>query len=131
MLIKVMFLTVAISMSPPTAYERVFDMARATPEGSFGNFGQDDVGGRNSMTGRSKSGDNRDGGDKNKKKKPKILQPIPTPPIHPMPDPAVIEAKKRERDASLKRRGRASTIITGGSGVLNPASLSRPSALGG
>lgn len=45
-----------------------------------------------------------------------------TPPVQQVPDykktdPAVEEAIRRERDLSLRRRGRRSTILTGGSGL--------------
>ena len=40
------------------------------------------------------------------------------------------EAGKLQREAELRRKGRASTILTGGSGVSDSTPLSRPQALG-
>ena len=70
----------------------------------------------------------------NKKANPLVKPQIPIPPAPPsLPtgdDPAVLEAKKKQREADLKRKGRASTIVTGGAGVTGDAPLSQPQALG-
>ena len=44
--------------------------------------------------------------------------------------PDVVAARKKQREAELRRKGRASTIITGGAGVTSDAPLSQPQALG-
>ena len=45
-------------------------------------------------------------------------------------DPAISAAMKAQREAELKRKGRASTIVTGGAGLTGDAPLSQPQALG-
>lgn len=45
-------------------------------------------------------------------------------------DPDVNAAKAIAREAERRRKGRRSTIVTGGTGVLGSAPLSRPQALG-
>jgi hypothetical protein len=44
--------------------------------------------------------------------------------------PDVVAARKKQREAALKRKGRASLITTGGAGVTSDAPLSQPQALG-
>ena len=44
---------------------------------------------------------------------------------------AVPNARKKQRAELLKRRGRRSTILSGGSGVIGEAPLSQPQVLGG
>ena len=62
---------------------------------------------------------------------PPKIPPLPAPPKIPTRDDESIEAAgKRQRAADLKRKGRASTIITGGAGVTSDAPLSQPQALG-
>lgn len=46
-------------------------------------------------------------------------------------DPAIADARKKARDAELRRRGRRSTIITGGPGVGEEGLGSTPTAGGG
>lgn len=63
--------------------------------------------------------------------KPKI-PPLPAPPDQPSrDDPSIEAARKKEREAAARRKGRASTIITGGAGLTSDAPLSQPQALGG
>ena len=62
--------------------------------------------------------------------KPKI-PPLPAPPKQPSrDDPSIEEARKAQRLADLRRKGRKSTIITGGAGLTTDAPLSQPQALG-
>jgi hypothetical protein len=61
--------------------------------------------------------------------------PAPAPPPAPPPppsedDPAVEEARRKELVAAQKSRGRASTLLTGGSGALQRP-LTKTSLLGG
>jgi len=58
------------------------------------------------------------------------LQPAQPKPLVMREDPAVEEARKRQRLAARRRKGRRSTIVTGGAGVQGLAPLSRPQALG-
>lgn len=63
--------------------------------------------------------------------KPKIPALPPPPPAPPKPDdPAIAAAAKRQREAELLRKGRSSTIISGGAGITSDAPLSQPQALG-
>ena len=60
---------------------------------------------------------------------PKIS--IPKPPKQPnRDDPSIEAARKAQRAADLRRKGRKSTIITGGAGLTSDAPLSQPQALG-
>jgi hypothetical protein len=62
-----------------------------------------------------------------------ILNPprIPSAPSPPRADdPAVAASARRQREAELRRKGRSSTIVTGGAGVIEDAPLSQPAALG-
>ena len=43
-------------------------------------------------------------------------------------DPAIAAASRKQRLSDLRRKGRASTIITGGLGVTGDVPLNRPSA---
>lgn len=56
------------------------------------------------------------------------------PPAPPSPvtraDPAIAAAKTKQRSADLRRRGRRSTIVTGGQGVLGNTPLVQPRARG-
>ena len=45
-------------------------------------------------------------------------------------DPAIAEARKKLRASELRRKGRRSTIITGGAGVLGEVPLAQPQARG-
>lgn len=56
---------------------------------------------------------------------------VPSPPAPPKADdPAVVAARKKQRASDLLRKGRASTILTGGAGVTSDAPLSQPQVLG-
>ena len=62
--------------------------------------------------------------------KPKIPA-LPAPPTQPSrDDPSIEAARKKQREVELRRKGRASTIITGGAGLTSDAPLSQPQALG-
>ena len=56
--------------------------------------------------------------------------PPPPPPPPKRDDPAVAAARKKQRSADLRRRGRGSTIVTGGQGVLGETPLDQPRARG-
>ena len=58
-------------------------------------------------------------------KTPKV-DPLPPPPER--DDPAIEAAKEAERLAALRRKGRASTLLTGGAGLLGDASVAQPQA---
>ena len=45
--------------------------------------------------------------------------------------PGDAAARKKQRTEQLRRRGRRSTILSGGAGVIGEAPLSQPQALGG
>ena len=45
-------------------------------------------------------------------------------------DPAIAESRKKLRASELRRKGRRSTIVTGGEGVLGEAPLIQPQARG-
>lgn len=54
--------------------------------------------------------------------------PAPPPPV-PMPtreDPAIAESKQRQRMSEIARKGRASTILTGGLGDTSEPETKRP-----
>ena len=55
---------------------------------------------------------------------------IPSAPALIDPGPAAASARKKERLATLSRKGRKSTILSGGAGVTGEAPLSQPQALG-
>ena len=56
---------------------------------------------------------------------------LPAPPKQPSrDDPSIEAARKAQRLADLRRKGRKSTIITGGAGLTSDAPLSQPQALG-
>ena len=60
---------------------------------------------------------------------PKTPRLPPAPPAPPTrDDPAIAAAGKKQQAADLRRRGRRSTIITGGQGVLGGTPLSQPRA---
>ena len=46
-------------------------------------------------------------------------------------DPALSEAREKERLAALRRKGRAASIKTSGMGVADSATITRPSARAG
>ena len=52
----------------------------------------------------------------------------PTPPPVKRDDPAIGAAKSKLRASELRRKGRRSTIISGGAGVTGDAPLSQPRA---
>lgn len=64
--------------------------------------------------------------------KPKLAE-LPPPPDPPpdRDDPAVLQAAQTARLAELRRRGRASTFLTSGSGAPGTAPLGRPTATAG
>lgn len=47
-----------------------------------------------------------------------------------MQDPAIAEAERREREAQMKARGRASTILTGGTGDTSTATTAKRKLMG-
>lgn len=47
---------------------------------------------------------------------PKPKAPPPPPPVPTPEDPAIEEARKKEREAAKRRRGRVATILTSGLG---------------
>lgn len=53
----------------------------------------------------------------------------PPPPVK-TTDPAIAASKKKLRESELRRKGRRSTIVTGGAGVTSDAPLSQPKAGG-
>jgi hypothetical protein len=56
-------------------------------------------------------------------------KPAPPPPLPPVPTPEDPEIKRRREEvrlAALRRRGRASTILTKGSGDTTAAPVARP-----
>ncbi len=61
-------------------------------------------------------------------KPPKVGPPPPPPPER--DDPAVLEAARKQRLSDLSRRGRRSSLLTSGAGVLDTAPLGRPAAGG-
>lgn len=50
----------------------------------------------------------------------------PPPPVPTFEDPAIEEARKKRRLAELTRRGRAATVLTGGTGDPSTARTDRP-----
>lgn len=63
---------------------------------------------------------------------PKIPAPQPLPEPPSVTDPAVEEARRKELAAASARQGRRATLLTGGDGVAEPASLGgRTRLLGG
>lgn len=54
--------------------------------------------------------------------------PPPPPPPPKVDDPEVLEARRRQRDAELRRKGRASTILTGSQGAMGAANIDQPQA---
>lgn len=60
---------------------------------------------------------------------------VPAAPLTPDTDPAaqakIAEAERLEREAQLRARGRASTILTGGAGDTSTANTARRTLLGG
>jgi len=63
----------------------------------------------------------------------KGAEPPPIPPVQEPPeltDPAVEEARRKERELLRRRRGRGSTILTGGLGVTEAAPVARKTLLG-
>lgn len=56
---------------------------------------------------------------------PKV-DPLPPPPTR--EDPEIEAAKEAERLASLRRKGRAASVLTGGGGLLGDASTAQPRA---
>lgn len=60
--------------------------------------------------------------------------PPPPPPVEPTPvtrdDPAVEEARRKERDAARLRLGRAATILTSGAGLAGTGPVTRKRLLG-
>lgn len=56
--------------------------------------------------------------------------PAPPPPIPQADDPAIAAERTKLRLAERKRKGRGSTIVTGGRGVTTDAPLNQPAAGG-
>lgn len=61
---------------------------------------------------------------------PQTPKPVAPPAPPQITDPEVEEARRRARLAEQKRRGRASTILTGGSGLGQDPSVARKNLLG-
>lgn len=61
---------------------------------------------------------------------PDLPEPEPAPLAPTMSDPEVDEAQRKEREAQLRARGRASTIATSGQGDTSRPSLARRVLLG-
>lgn len=57
---------------------------------------------------------------------PKMPAPPPPPPIPTREDPAIAASKEKQRISDIARRGRASTILTGGLGDVSEAEVKRP-----
>ena len=57
---------------------------------------------------------------------PSIPDPTPPPPLPEPKDPAVEEAKRKQRMAQLRRRGRAATILTNDEDALGTPTIARP-----
>ena len=55
------------------------------------------------------------------------LPPPPPPPVK-TTDPAIAASRKKLRESELRRKGRRSTIITGGQGITVDAPLAQPRA---
>ena len=70
---------------------------------------------------------------------PLAVQPVQEPakteekPIPAVPnqvDPDVVKARQSERSKAAQRQGRAATVLTGGSGINEPANTAKKTALG-
>jgi len=61
-------------------------------------------------------------------KTPSLPPPPPPPPTR--ADPAIEEARRKQRLVARQRQGRASTILTSGQGVLGEAPVRRKTLLG-
>ncbi|NIA72525.1 hypothetical protein HBA54_28450 [Pelagibius litoralis] len=61
--------------------------------------------------------------------KPKALPP-PPPPVPTPEDPAIEEARKKEREAAKRRRGRVATILTSGLGDPSQPQVEQKKLLG-
>ena len=59
---------------------------------------------------------------------PPALPPPPPPVTRISAEPAISEARKKQEETDLRRRGRRSTIKTSGQGVLGTAPLVQPQA---
>lgn len=57
---------------------------------------------------------------------PKMPAPAPVAPPPTREDPAIEEAKRKQRMIEGQRRGRAATIVTGGLGDTGEAEIKRP-----
>lgn len=65
--------------------------------------------------------------------KPKFPQPAAVAPAAVIPeraDPAIAEARQKEREAMARRKGRGALNLTGGLGDTTQANVSRPRLLG-
>lgn len=63
-------------------------------------------------------------------KGPKPPKVDPPPPVPQVTDPAVEDAARRARQAEGKRKGRRSTLLTGGQGVTEDANVAKKTLLG-
>lgn len=57
---------------------------------------------------------------------PELAPPPPPPPVPTPDDPAIDEARRKLRQAELRRKGRRSTILTSGLGDTGAAPARRP-----
>lgn len=64
-------------------------------------------------------------------KKPEVPEPAATPPPPTMEDPSIAEARKKQADAELRRRGRRASIMTSSRGTEDAlGTVNRPRASG-
>ncbi len=52
--------------------------------------------------------------------------PAPLPPVPTFEDPAIEDRRRKLKQSEARRRGRRSTILTGGQGALGDAPVTRP-----
>ncbi len=57
--------------------------------------------------------------------------PAPPPPVPTLANPAVLDAERQQAAAQAQAAGRASTLLTGGTGVSSQPTLAKKTLLGG